>query len=114
MLLYAILGAATGIKIILLLYCVALQSRSESMLALAEDHRNDIASNLGAIACGAIASISPGVWWVDPVGAIVISLYIIYNWANILWAQVSALLPQPCTFYFCIGTEFLLWHAPGV
>jgi len=37
-------------------YCVALQKTSDSMLALAEDHRNDIISNLAAIGFGAIAS----------------------------------------------------------
>ncbi len=41
-LLYIILGVAAGLKVILYLYCVALQKQSESMLALAEDHRNDI------------------------------------------------------------------------
>ena len=59
------------------------------MLALAEDHRNDIISNLGAIAFGAIASISQKVWWFDPVGAILISLYIIWSWMCILKGQVS-------------------------
>ena len=38
------------------MYCVALQKTSDSMLALAEDHRNDIISNLAAIGFGAIAS----------------------------------------------------------
>ena len=91
-LLYAILGAATVVKVALYggarlllccdarspvgedrdpgvwepgqmswlcpgaVYCVALQKTSDSMLALAEDHRNDIISNLAAIAFGAIAS----------------------------------------------------------
>lgn len=63
-LMYAILGAATAIKVVLFIYCFALKGQSDSMLALAEDHSNDIVSNLGAIACGAIASISPTVWWV--------------------------------------------------
>ena len=60
------------------------------MLALAEDHRNDIISNLGAIAFGATASISPTVWWFDPVGAILISAYIIWSWACILKGQVRS------------------------
>ncbi len=87
-LMYAILGAATAVKVVLFIYCFALKNQSDSMLALAEDHSNDIVSNLGAIACGAIASISPKVWWVDSVGAILISLYIIWSWARILQGQV--------------------------
>ena len=61
------------------------------MLALAEDHRNDIVSNLGAIAFGAIASTSQKVWWFDPVGAILISLYIIWSWMCILKGQARTL-----------------------
>ena len=63
------------------------------MLALAEDHRNDIVSNLGAIAFGAIASSSQKVWWFDPAGAILISAYIIWSWACILKGQVHPLTP---------------------
>ena len=45
---YAILGVATGAKVLLLGYCWALRGQSDSMMALAEDHSNDIISNLGA------------------------------------------------------------------
>ena len=45
---YIILGAATAAKVLLLGYCWALRKQSDSMMALAEDHSNDIVSNLGA------------------------------------------------------------------
>lgn len=95
LLMYAILGAATAIKIALFIYCFALKNQSDSMLALAEDHSNDVVSNLGAIAFGAVASISSSVWWVDSLGAILISLYIIWSWARILQGQVR--LPCICS-----------------
>lgn len=88
-LLYIILGVAAGLKVILYLYCVALQKQSESMLALAEDHRNDIMSNVVAILTGAAASYWREGWWIDPVGGILISLYIIYSWGAICKEQVS-------------------------
>ncbi|CAK0784774.1 hypothetical protein CVIRNUC_007978 [Coccomyxa viridis] len=91
-LMYIILGSATGIKILLFIYCYALKTQSDSMLALAEDHRNDIVSNLGAIAFGAIASSSQKVWWFDPAGAILISAYIIWSWACILKGQVDKIV----------------------
>ena len=59
------------------------------MQALAEDHRNDILSNVTAIACGIIGSMSHRFWWVDPTGAILISLYIIWSWGTICKNQVS-------------------------
>ncbi len=39
MVMYSILGAAVGLKVVLYLYCVALKGRSDSMLALAEVRR---------------------------------------------------------------------------
>lgn len=89
---YLILGAATGTKIVLWFYCVALQHKSDSMLALAEDHRNDILSNMSAIACGIGASTSRKVWWIDPAGAILISLYIVWSWLLICKNQVEKIV----------------------
>lgn len=34
----------------------------------------------------------PSIWWADPVGAILISMYIIYSWAIISKSQV-----RPCS-----------------
>ena len=89
---YAILGAATAVKILLWLYCVALQHKSDSVMALAEDHRNDILSNATAIACGIGASSSRKVWWIDPAGAILISCYIIWSWMLICKSQVRFMI----------------------
>ena len=86
--LYIILGVAAGLKVLLYIYCVALQKHSESMLALAEDHRNDIMSNIVAILTGALASWWHDGWWIDPLGGILISLYIIYSWGAICKEQV--------------------------
>ena len=88
LLMYIILGSATAIKVALWLYCVRLQSKSDSVMALAEDHRNDILSNSTAIACGIGASTSRKVWWIDPAGAILISMYIIWSWMLICKSQV--------------------------
>ena len=40
-----ILGVATVVKLFLYFYCQALSAKSSIMLALAEDHRNDVMSN---------------------------------------------------------------------
>ena len=42
---YAILGVAVGLKVGLYLVCVTLRRESDTMMALAEDHLNDIFSN---------------------------------------------------------------------
>ena len=90
---YVILGSATGLKVVLYILCAALRHGSDSMMALAEDHRNDIISNAAAIACGAVASQWRKLWYVDPLGGILASIYIIWSWALICKAQV----PLPFT-----------------
>jgi divalent metal cation (Fe/Co/Zn/Cd) transporter len=47
--------------------CNALKSKSDSMVALAEDHLNDIMSNLAALAGAAATTLVVGGWWIDPV-----------------------------------------------
>jgi len=69
-------------------FCLSIAKHNLYWQALAEDHRNDILSNLTAILCGGLGSISQKCWWVDPVGAILISAYIIWSWMIICMNQV--------------------------
>jgi cation diffusion facilitator family transporter len=48
--------------------------------ALAQDHWNDVLSNCIAAAALLFALREPSLWFLDPVGAILISIYIIYSW----------------------------------
>mmetsp|Transcript_8001 Transcript_8001/g.11567 ORF Transcript_8001/g.11567 Transcript_8001/m.11567 type:complete len:399 (-) Transcript_8001:2041-3237(-) len=48
--------------------------------ALAQDHWNDALSNGVAAAAVLFTLKDPNLWWVDPVGAITISMYIIHSW----------------------------------
>ncbi|CAF1151635.1 unnamed protein product, partial [Didymodactylos carnosus] len=65
------------IKLVLFVLCYRL--KNPTMYALAEDHRNDVASNIVALACGLLGSfalrqkINQKAIVIDPVGAIVIS-----------------------------------------
>ncbi|WIA22975.1 hypothetical protein OEZ85_001333 [Tetradesmus obliquus] len=54
---YIVLGSATALKLLCWAVCAALQSKSDSMLALAEDHLNDIMSNLCAIVTAVLAGV---------------------------------------------------------
>ncbi|BDA45866.1 Metal tolerance protein 9 [Coccomyxa sp. Obi] len=89
---YAILGGGVVMKILLYMYCRTLKNRSDSMGALAEDHLNDVVSNAGAIVTATIASKVKGAWWVDPLGAIVISLWIISRWIGLTYIQVKKIV----------------------
>jgi len=62
------------------------------MEALAEDHFNDVISNTAAMITAAVAFHVKGAWWVDPFGAIVISLVIIFRWLSIMKEQVKKIV----------------------
>jgi cation diffusion facilitator family transporter len=56
------------------------QLADPTLEALAQDHWNDSLSN-GVAALALLCAVrAPQLWFLDPVGAIVISLYIIYSW----------------------------------
>ena len=67
LLMYIILGTGTAAKIVLFYYCKQFQD-SDSLAALAEDHFNDVLSNLAAIVTASIAAHIRKLWWIDPVG----------------------------------------------
>jgi cation diffusion facilitator family transporter len=56
------------------------QLADPTLEALAQDHWNDALSNSVAAAALLCALRSPSLWFLDPVGAVIISLYIIYSW----------------------------------
>jgi cation diffusion facilitator family transporter len=59
---------------------VIMQLADPTLEALAQDHLNDSLSN-GVAAVALVAAVhSPHLWFLDPMGAIVISVYIIYSW----------------------------------
>jgi divalent metal cation (Fe/Co/Zn/Cd) transporter len=54
-----------------------------------QDHLNDVMSNAMAIVTAAVASNARPVWWLDPAGAIGISLYIVWRWGAVTKGQVG-------------------------
>jgi len=62
-----------------------------TMEALALDHLNDALSNAVAAVALLLALIKPWLWFVDPVGAIAISIYIIYSWYTTGKEQIEQL-----------------------
>lgn len=87
-----ILGANVLIKGILWFWCASVKG-SSSVEALAYDHENDvvftIASTLFPLAGNYMS------WnWLDPVGAILLSIYIIYEWMGVLLENVRRLTGQ--------------------
>ncbi|XP_022257193.1 metal tolerance protein 4-like isoform X1 [Limulus polyphemus] len=83
----AICLVTIGVKVTLYVFCR--RFKSSSLQALSQDHRNDVLSNTVALVCGYIGY---EVWrFADPLGAIIISLYIIISWAVTGWEQIKML-----------------------
>lgn len=64
-------------KFLLWIWCRTIHE-STAVQALAQDHSNDILFNIVTTIIAVIASKT--VYFIDPVGAIVLSIYIIFNW----------------------------------
>ena len=76
------MGSVVGLKVVLWLLCRALSQGSLSLDAVAQDHRNDVLSNAVALAAAAVATRWKFLWPLDPIGAILISLWIIWTWVR--------------------------------
>lgn len=83
----AIIGATIAIKIALYLYFRSIPNQSTTVLA--QDHLNDILSNAVALGFGYMGS---KLWnGIDPIGAILISIYIFWGWYRVGSEQIRSL-----------------------
>lgn len=76
-----ILISTVIVKFLLWIFCRLLASKSASCETLAQDHLNDVLTN-GVSTLLVFIIQQTNVWWLDPTFAILLSLYIIFNWAK--------------------------------
>ncbi|KAG0065244.1 hypothetical protein BGZ89_008495 [Linnemannia elongata] len=80
------------IKFLLWLWCRTMKD-SSSVLALAQDHLNDVVFNVFSTFFP-VAGQYLGWWWLDAVGAIVLSIYIISEWTRTCLHNIRRLTGQ--------------------
>ncbi|KAI8816668.1 CDF manganese transporter [Fimicolochytrium jonesii] len=82
-------GIAFAVKFALFLYCFSLRNSDSQIRMLWEDHRNDLFVN----AFGILTNVGGGKlkWWIDPAGAIVISIAILASWSKTAYEQFQLL-----------------------
>ncbi|KAK6331945.1 hypothetical protein TWF718_002482 [Orbilia javanica] len=82
--------AAFATKFSLFLYCWALKDIYSDVHVLWRDHRNDLFVN----GFGILTSVggSKLKWWIDPMGAIIISLLILGLWLKAAWEEFMLLV----------------------
>ncbi|KAF2230073.1 putative metal tolerance protein 3 [Viridothelium virens] len=77
-------------KLILFIYCWALRNKYSQIRILWEDHRNDLLIN----GFGILTSVggSKLKWWIDPMGAIIISCLISVLWMHTAYSEFQLLI----------------------
>ena len=77
-------------KLALFLYCWALRNQYSQIRILWEDHRNDLFIN----GFGVLTSVggSKLVWWIDPMGAIILSCLISCLWLHTAYSEFQLLI----------------------
>lgn len=77
-------------KLTLFLYCWALRNQYSQVRILWEDHRNDLMIN----GFGILTSVGGSKlrWWIDPMGAIILSTLIIILWLRTAYSEFQLLI----------------------
>lgn len=88
----SILVVNVVVKAILWFWCASIKG-SSSVEALAYDHENDVVFTI-ASTLFPLAGNWLGWNWLDPVGAILLSIYIIYEWMHVLLQNIRRLTGQ--------------------
>ena len=83
-------GVACVVKIVLFLYCWSLRNTYSQVRILWEDHRNDIIIN----SLGLLTSLGGSFlrWWIDSLGAILLSLLVSTLWLRTAYTQFQLLI----------------------
>ncbi|OAY43101.1 metal tolerance protein 4 [Manihot esculenta] len=109
--LYAIMLTATGVKLILWLYCRS--SGNEIVRAYAKDHYFDVVTNV----IGLVAAVlgDKFYWWIDPTGALFLAIYTILNWSGTVLENAVSLVGQSAPPEFLQKLTYLvLRHHPKI
>jgi len=68
------------------------RTQNVSLEALALDNFNDILSNFFALFFASLTRFNKAIWWMDPSGAVLISIYIIRSWYMTAFEQTNMLV----------------------
>ncbi|CAG7979912.1 unnamed protein product [Penicillium nalgiovense] len=83
-------AVAFATKLVLFLYCWALRNQVSQIRILWEDHRNDLFVN----GFGILTSVGGSKlrWWIDPMGAIILSVLISVLWLHSAYGEFELLI----------------------
>ncbi|KAI0988428.1 hypothetical protein GJ496_007143 [Pomphorhynchus laevis] len=89
----------------LLFYLLSLRISTPGVDAVALDNKNDVLSNLASLIFGLLGTKVS--MYFDPVGAILIAIYIMYSWVNQGWGQIKILVGYTADSHFLQKIAFV-------
>ncbi|XP_022943489.1 metal tolerance protein 9-like [Cucurbita moschata] len=101
-----IMASVTVVKICLTIYCR--KFANEIIRAYAQDHFFDVITNSIGLATALLAI--KFYWWLDPLGAILIALYTISNWAKTVMENVWSLIGRTAPPDYLAKLTYLVWN----
>ncbi|CAG8505721.1 4378_t:CDS:2 [Cetraspora pellucida] len=103
---------ALAAKAILSIYCWT-QRKFQAARILAQDHRNDLVINSFGLVMSLLGANL--VWWIDPLGAILIALLILRSWTNTAYEQIKLIVGKSADPGFLQRATYIaLTHHPKV
>jgi cation diffusion facilitator family transporter len=99
------------LKFFLFLFCR--NSTSSSVQTYAQDHRNDVATNSIGLAAALVGDRV--YYWVDPLGAILLAIYIVINWSQTAMENIRSMVGMSAPPEFLASLTYLAWnHHPDI
>jgi len=107
----AALAATIGIKGIIWFGCMPI--KTTQVQALAQDCKTDVVFNTLSLLFPLIGAAA-NVWWLDPVGAGLLSLFIIYDWSSTCFENITRLSGQAADDELFRKLLYLGWRFENV
>ncbi|CAK7326054.1 unnamed protein product [Dovyalis caffra] len=101
-----IMVSVTVVKFVLMVYCR--RFNNEIISAYAQDHFFDVVTN--SIGLGTAVLAIKFYWWIDPIGAILIALYTMSNWAKTVVENVWSLIGRTAPPEYLAKLTYLIWN----
>jgi divalent metal cation (Fe/Co/Zn/Cd) transporter len=105
------LGATILIKGVIWFGCMPI--KTTQVQALAQDCKTDVIFNTLSLLFPLVGSAA-GVWWLDPAGAGLLSLFIIYDWGETCFENVTRLSGQAAEDDLLRKLHYLAWRFSSV
>ncbi|KAM7250245.1 hypothetical protein ACFE04_022128 [Oxalis oulophora] len=101
-----IMVSVTIVKFILMVYCR--RFKNDIVRAYAQDHLFDVITNSLGLAAAVLAIRY--YWWIDPLGAILIALYTMGNWARTVMENIWILIGRSAPPEYLAKLTYLIWN----